>query len=446
MVMPAYCRRLLVFVFFGSAVLGVVVTVPSAHGSTVGNTGGPVIQQVPADSGTVEAPLEARLQAIYDQVDHFQNIRVSVRDGVVHLTGAVVQARHATDAEELARTFDEVVYVVNDISAESDLSDRVEPALSRLQRYGTILLDFWPVALLALLIVVGTVAMTRIVGRWDPPERVQMSPLAWGMVRRVIQFIVTVIGLVITFDLLGVTSLVGALLGTAGVAGLVIGFAFRDIMENYLAGVLLSLRQPFRVNDVVSIDEYEGRVVRLTSREVVLLTFDGNHVRLPNAHVFKSVLVNYTQHAKRLLFFDVGVGVKEDLLEVKRLGIETLDAMNGILPDPAPFARIRELGDSTVLIRFHGWVDQDEADFFKVKSEALRLVKQALDEADVEMPEPTYRLQLYQAGDVEPRAPKQSGASAVDEAGSIDVVPDRRLEERVEEELRSSDEPNLLSR
>jgi small-conductance mechanosensitive channel len=119
--------------------------------------------------------------------------------------------------------------------------------------------------------------------------------------------------------------------------------------------------------------------------------------------------------------------------------------MKGVLAEPPPFARVRELGDSTVNVRFHGWVDQEEADYHKVQSEAIRLVKQAFDEHSVEMPEPTYRLQLYQAGDAPPHSPKGSGSPVVEQARQIDVDPDQRLERKVEEDLRTSDEPNLLS-
>jgi small-conductance mechanosensitive channel len=321
----------------------------------------------------------------------------------------------------------------------------VTPALSRLQNYGVAIVEFLPVGLIALLVVLVTLGVGRWIGGWAVPGRMRLSPMAWGLVRRVIQFAVGVVGLVIAFDLLGVTSLVGALLGTAGVAGLAVGFAFRDIIENYLAGVLLSLRQPFRVNDVVAIAEHEGRVVRLTARELVLLTFEGNHVRLPNATVFKSTLVNYTLNPRRLFAFNVGVGVGEDLAAAQRIGIETLDAMKGVMEEPPPFCRVEELGDSAVVVRFHGWVYQEEADFFKVRSEAIRLVKQALEEAGVDLPEPTYRLQLYQAGEGPPRPPKTPEEPVAEQLDQVDVAPDGRLEEQVEEELRTSDEPNLLS-
>jgi small-conductance mechanosensitive channel len=251
-------------------------------------------------------------------------------------------------------------------------------------------------------------------------------------------------GLLLAFDLLGVTSLVGAVLGTAGVAGLAIGFAFQDIIENYLAGAILSIQQPFNVNDVVEVDNRQGRVVRLTARELVLLTFEGNHVRLPNAMVFKSVTINYTRNPRRLFHFDVGVGVQEDLMEATRLGVATLDAMNGVMADPAPFARIRALGDFAVVVRFHGWVNQREADFFKVQSEAIRLVKTAFDEADIDMPEPTQRVLTRQMEAPASLRKPSVEESAAEQAATIDVTPDGELEAQVEEDLAQSKEPNLL--
>ena len=417
-------------------------------GMVAGGDGGVRAQDAPSAAGSADssdAVLQARLQNIYDEVEAFREIEVRVRTGVVHLHGTVLQPQQAAEAADLARSMEGVVYVANEVSAQTDLADRVSPTLSRLQEYGTAFLEFLPVGLIALLVVLVTVGVSRWIGRWDLAARMRMSPLAWGLARRVLQFVIAILGLVITFDLLGVTSLVGALLGTAGVAGLAVGFAFQDIIENYLAGALLSIRQPFRVNDVVAIAEQEGRVVRLTAREVVLLTFDGNHVRLPNATVFKSVILNYTLNAERLFFFDVGVSSEEDLTEVQQVGVDTLDAMKGVLAEPPPFARVKELGDSTVTVRLHGWVDQEAADYHKVQSEAIRLVKQAFDEADVEMPEPTYRLQLYQAGEAAPHASKGPDSPVAEQADRIDVAPDGRLERKVEEELRGSDEPNLLS-
>ncbi len=430
-----------------------------------GGPASPATAQVPSsDSGladvdttqarqrAADAQLERQLQATFSEIEAFEEISVTVRHGVAQLEGTVVDPQAAAEAERLAQEFDGILYVENDVSPETDLSDRVTPVVSRFEEYGARFLEYLPVGLIGLLFLLITVGVARWVGKWEPGRRFGLSPLAWSLVYRCLQVLLVLIGLVVTFDLLGVTSLVGAVLGTAGVAGLAIGFAFQDIIENYLAGVLLSVRQPFRVNDVVAIEGHEGRVVRMTARELVLFTFEGNHVRMPNATVFKNVLVNYTLNARRLVAFEVGVGVEEDLARVQSLGTDTLAAMSGILDDPPPFARIVTLGDSSVTVRYHGWVDQGEVDFSKARSEAVRLVKAALDEAGVEMPEPTYRIvqmPAFESPAPEEHRPEEhkdvAPSSVRDQARTADVKRDGRLEAQVDEEAHDPDEPNLLA-
>jgi small-conductance mechanosensitive channel len=409
------------------------------------------LQQAPADTVAASATtpedstLEARLRLIFGQIEDFQNIEVGVQSGVVQLSGTVLQPQDAVRAEELARQVEGVLYVIDNIEAETDVETRVAPALEKIQNYVDRAVANLPLLAIAMVVVLLFWLASRQIGRWEAPaRRLRISPLVWQLIRRVLQGVVAFMGLLLAFDLLGVTSLVGAVLGTAGVAGLAIGFAFQDIIENYLAGAILSIQQPFNVNDVVEVDNRQGRVVRLTARELVLLTFEGNHVRLPNAMVFKSVTINYTRNPRRLFHFDVGVGVQEDLMEATRLGVATLDAMNGVMADPAPFARIRALGDFAVVVRFHGWVNQREADFFKVQSEAIRLVKTAFDEADIDMPEPTQRVLTRQMEAPASLRKPSVEESAAEQAATIDVTPDGELEAQVEEDLAQSKEPNLL--
>lgn len=393
-----------------------------------------------------DSVLAARLRQIFAQIGDFQNITVTVQSGVVQLGGTVLQPQDATRAEELTRQIDGVLYVVNNVQAETDVETRVAPALEKIQDYVDRAVANLPLLAIALVVVLLFWLASRQIGRWEAPaRRLRISPLVWQLIRRVLQGVVAFAGLLLAFDLLGITSLVGAVLGTAGVAGLAIGFAFQDIIENYLAGALLSIQQPFNVNDVVAVGDHQGRVVRLTARELVLLTFEGNHVRLPNATVFKGVTINYTRNPRRLFYFDVGVGVQEDLVEATRLGVATLDAMNGVLAEPAPFARIQALGDFAVVVRLHGWVNQRDADYFKVQSEAIRLVKTAFDEAGIDMPEPTQRILTRRMEAPEPAKKTAPEASAAEQATTIDVAPDGELEAQVEEDLARSKEPNLLS-
>lgn len=389
--------------------------------------------------------VEVRIERVFSQIEPFQDITAQVRSGVVRLEGTVLRTQDATQAEELASQLEGVLYVINDVQAETGVETRVAPAFERLQTYAERAVSYLPLAGIALFVVLIFMLLSRLLGRWeDPPRRLNVRPLVWQLIRRVVQGVIAFVGLLLAFDILGVTSMVGAVLGTAGVAGLAIGFAFQDIIENYLAGVLLSVQQPFNVNDVVQVEGHQGRVIRLTARELVLLTLEGNHIRLPNAMVFKSVMTNYTRNPRRLFTFSIGIGVQEDLVEVNRIGVDTLQAMKGVLDDPAPFARIEELAESSVVMRFSGWIDQQTTDFLKVRSEAIRLIKAALDEAGIDMPEPTYRLQVWQQ-EATPERPQLPDRPINEQAATIDVLPDGKLEAQVEEDLAHSDEPNLLT-
>ncbi len=250
-----------------------------------------------------------------------------------------------------------------------------------------------PLLIAAALLVVLFAWIAGWVGRWRKPyERLSSNAFVRDLVRNVARLAVFTIGLLLALELLDVTALVGAVLGAAGVMGIAVGFAFRDVGENFLASVLLSVRQPFGPSDHVVIGGHEGKILRLTTRSTWLMTLDGNHLRLPNATVFKAPILNYSRSPLRRFDFAVGVGVEEDLARAQELGVETLDALPGVLAEPEAFARVEELAASSVVVRFYAWVDQRQHEFGAVRSRALIAVKSALEEVGMDLPEPIYRV------------------------------------------------------
>ncbi len=417
----------------------------------------PEAPTVSVDGPSDEAIAE-RLREVYETVPGLEEVQVSVEGGVVSLSGTTRNAADRESAADLAGRLGGVFYVVDNLEQETNLRKTLAPALTRIRSYLTDLLAYSPLLVVALLMVLLFTLLARLISTWDAPfNRLGINPLLQNLLRNLVRTAIVLVGILLALDILGATAVVTAVLGTAGVAGLAIGFAFRDIVENYLAGILMSLRRPFALNDLIRLEDYEGKVVRLTSREMVLMTLDGNHVRIPNATIFNGVIVNYTRNPRRQFNFTVGVDVEEDLVYVQTLGVEALRAMTGVMNDPTPFARVEELGDFNVIVRFFGWVDQRGADYFKVRSEAVRLVKAALDEADVLMPEPitnvrlqrvpdTMKLEEVAASDAEKRTtpkPEPRSLSAVKRGAQADVSVDTQLDAQIEEELRS-DEPNLL--
>ena len=188
---------------------------------------------------------------------------------------------------------------------------------------------------------------------------------------------------------------------------------------------------------------HEGSVVRVTARELVIMTLQGNHVRIPNSQVFKSVVYNYTRNPLRRFDIDLGVGVEEDLSRVQDIGCGVIAAMKGVVADPPPGMRNREFGDSAMLVRFYGWVDQNQADFIKVRSEAVRMLKEALDSEGVEVPVPINKV----INAVEPSAPKPKAGARRElliDAGRADVSREPYLDEQIAQDKAQSGEKDLL--
>lgn len=401
----------------------------------------PALAETPApDDAAIERSIASALAALGE----LRDVRVDSVAGVVTLEGTADSPQALNEAGAIASRAGGVLTVRNEIELATEFSRLMAPALRRSRAFVSEFIAFLPLLGVALVIVVVFTLAARVLSGWDGLwDRVVRNALLRGYARTGAGLFVAVIGVLLALELLDATALVGAVLGTAGVAGLALGFAFKDTVENYIAGVLLSLRQPFRPNDHILVDGIEGRVLRLTSRAVVLITFDGNHARIPNARVFQGTLLNFSRHPHRRFDFQVGVGTDVDAGAAQALAVETLVALEGVLGEPAPFAVVEALGDSNVVIGVYGWVDQEQASFGKVRSEAIRQVKAAFEAAHYDMPEPIYRVRVERQA-AKSGKPAPPPAPAAPAAPALDIAPDDEIRVQVERERRAG-EDDLLS-
>jgi small-conductance mechanosensitive channel len=271
------------------------------------------------------------------------------------------------------------------------------------------------------------------------PKALAPNLFVSDLVRLSMRLLLTLIGIVLAAEMLGATALLVSVLGGLGVVGLAVGFAIRDTVENFVASVLLSIRQPFGANELVQIDGQEGRIVRLTSRATIMLDLDGNHVRIPNGTVYKSTILNFTRNPMRRFSFDVGVDTDIDPNFAQQLAEAALAEVPGVLVDPKSNCVVQELGDSNVVLRAYAWIDQAESDFTRTRSAGMVAVKRAFEKADVTMPEPIYRLRVENVD--------LDNAGAASKAGSIDQTPlpleetqaDTAIEEQVEQHRNGDD-------
>jgi small-conductance mechanosensitive channel len=232
-------------------------------------------------------------------------------------------------------------------------------------------------------------------------------------------------------------------LGGTGLIGIVLGLAFREIAENSLASILLSIRNPFRAGDWIEVGDHQGIVQNLNMRTTVLLTLDGNHVQIPNALVFKSIIKNFSTNPNRRSEFTVGIGYEDSVLEAQNVIMHALRAHPAVLDDPEPGALVDDLGSSTVSIRVQFWFDGRSYSIFKVRSALMRQVKRALQNAGISMPDeareiifpdgvPVRQVSIGERdAEVKPQHPGPgSGDGAVVTPGEGDLLSEREELER----------------
>ncbi len=408
---------------------------------------------IAAKAGASEdGDIAARIRSIFGEIAALKDVSVRVSAGVVTLSGTVPAAEDKGRAEAIASLVAGVVTVQNDVARNLDVGTKVAPAIGQIgdQARGFVralpLLGVAAVAgLLIVLLGYGIASRARI-WQWIAPNAFLAGLLATSV--RVVSII---LGLVAAFQVLGATALLGGVLGGAGVVGIALGFAVRDTVTNYVASVMLSLRQPFRANDHVVIEGYEGRVVRLTSRATVMLTLDGNQAQIPNATVFNAIILNYSRNPQRRFEFDLGIDANDDPVDGMEVGLSAVNALPFVLDVPKAAAVIREVGGSNVVLRFYGWVDQTRTDFLKGRSLAIQAAKAALEGAGFALPEPIYRLRFDDGAPpavqrmkpaADPPARETARPGPRSHAGS-DTAPDTHVETLVNEE-RASGKNDLL--
>ena len=403
----------------------------------------PVASAIPVEDLRLaqDQAIQERLIKIFSAIDDLSDVSVEVTEGVATLSGATASSNVREKALKLAQEMDGVVYVQNKIEEEVEVAARLAPAQEKA-------LNLWKATLRRLpliLVAIFCVAVAWVIGSWVGNreswlKKWGLNELSASLAGRLLKLAIIGLGLFVAMELLDVTAIATGILGVAGVAGVALGFAFRNIVENYLAGILLSMRHPFSTGDAVKLGEHTGKVIRLTSRDTVLMTFDGNHLRIPNSIIMTSAMTNYTRNPLRRFDFAIGVSTDLDLVEVQELGLRTLDDLSAVLADPAPHILIDSLGDSTVNMMFHGWVDQRNHDFLKSKSESIRLIKTAFDNAGIEMPEPIYRVHLREAKAAAPAPVMRE----LEEAAEGDLSVDSTIDRQVATVQANDGETNLL--
>ncbi len=361
---------------------------------------GPVPVQAP--EGQAEAPgrveiqpvasdeqISRRLADILETTGWYEQPKVTVQDGIVFLRGSAQTAESRQWAGNLANNTQGVVAVVNQIDVSPTTLWNFEPTFQVLADLARRLVRSLPLLVVALTVVAiswmlagFTVKMLRrgLLARTPSQLLREVTARAGGM-------LVMLVGLYLVLRIAGLTQLALTVVGGTGLIGLVLGIAFRDITENFLASIFLSFQQPFREGDLIEVAGVTGFVQQLTSRTTVLMTLDGNQLQVPNATVFKNTIRNFTSNPNRRDDFIVGIGYDDSIPAAQEVALKVLVDHPAVLEEPEPLVLVENLGASTVNLRVYFWLDGERHSWLKVKSSVIRLVKRAFQDSGISMPD-----------------------------------------------------------
>ena len=256
-----------------------------------------------------------------------------------------------------------------------------------------------------------------------PFSHLTQSPLIRSVSHRALAILCILLGVYVFLKLAGLTEFAVAIISGTGLLGLILGFAFRDIAENFISSLLLTVQRPFRLGDVVQIDSYLGVVQKVTARATTLVDFDGNHIQIPNASIYKGVIKNLTANPNMRGHFIIGVGYDNDIRQAQQLALEFLTGHNNILTQPEPQVLIDNLGSATANLKVYFWIDVEKTSVLKMASVLMRELVVLFDNAGISMPDDA-RERVFPQGvpalQPDSKNPQQSSEEQSSESQSVE--------------------------
>lgn len=282
------------------------------------------------------------------------------------------------------------------------LSSSQEPSISEsFQDFYYSFIDQLPNLGMGLLIITLGVLLGSWIGNFarNRISRRTNDPLMSKFLGKSIRIILIIIAIMVGLRAAGLGGIATGILTAAGASAVVLGFAFKDIGENFIAGIILSFNRPFNVNDTVEVSGNFGKVKALEFRYTKLKTFDGKDVYIPNSDVLTEPVTNFTEDGFFRWDFIVGIAYENDIKGAKDIILKVLKDQPEVIEDDEHenFVIEEELATSTVNLKVFFWVDTK--DFRRMaligKGNVIRAVKEELEKGGYYLPADIQEIKLY---------------------------------------------------
>ncbi len=249
------------------------------------------------------------------------------------------------------------------------------------------------VALVVLVVFILTawLAGGAVVSVFRHRNRPDLGRLLGGFAR----WLVVVLGLLVVCAIVFPSVKPVDLLATLGIGSVAVGFAFKDILQNWLSGLLILYRQPFRRGDQIRSGDFEGTVEAIEPRATLIRTYDGQRVVIPNADIYTRAVTVRTAFETRRSQYDVGIGYGDDVEQACKVILGALGKSDAIVAEPAPEALPWELAPSTVVIRVRWWTKSRRDNVVQSQAQVIVALKRALTDAGIDLPYPTRMVMIH---------------------------------------------------
>ena len=219
--------------------------------------------------------------------------------------------------------------------------------------------------------------------------RISKNEAVTSLLDTIIYFIIILIGFFVSLEILHLDKTVTSLLAGAGVLGLALGFAFQEIASNFVSGIFIAFREPYKLGDIVQLDQHFGKITNINLRTTSITTFQGLEIIIPNKHMFTKPFTNFTTTPKRRIDIEVGVSYEDDLEKVEKVTKEALLNINEIIKDEEPEVFFKEFSDSSINLVARIWIHYPENQaFLKARHKAIINIKKHYDKNGISIPFP----------------------------------------------------------
>lgn len=273
----------------------------------------------------------------------------------------------------------------------SEINDAYGIIVGKVEDWITTFFEMLPnlvVALIVLIIfyVFGKFARKAVANLLS---KVTTNKTITNLLETIISISIIGIGIFIALSVLQLDGAVTSLLAGAGIIGLALGFAFQDIVSNFISGVILSIRHPFGIGDIIETNDFYGTVTKLNLRNTIIRTVTGQIVYIPNKKVFENPLENFTSTGLRRIDLSCGISYGDDLEKARKVATEAVDKVDNVLSDRGIEFYFEEFGDSSINFKIRFWVSfAANPDFWSARSEAIIAISKAFNDNDIMIPFP----------------------------------------------------------